>query len=212
VLFRSYVNGGLFDSKLNKVPHTTDALREALINCCTYDWSDISPVIFGSLFQAVMDNVERRSLGAHYTSEKNILRVLKPLFLDELQNEFENLKSSDTALENFRKKINGLTFLDPACGCGNFLVVAYRELRLLDIEFIRKNTEYIDALKSKQNMEMVSKLKQNLTLFEQTENFLISYENKLNTKYQIQKKSEILEKSDFDHMMYIIGKNNIFLL
>jgi type II restriction/modification system DNA methylase subunit YeeA len=133
-----YVNGGLFDSKLNKVPHTTEALREALINCCTYDWSDISPVIFGSLFQAVMDNVERRSLGAHYTSEKNILRVLKPLFLDELQTEFENLKSSDTALENFRKKINGLTFLDPACGCGNFLVVAYRELRLLDIEFIRK--------------------------------------------------------------------------
>ncbi len=133
-----YVNGGLFDSKLNKVPHTTDALREALINCCTYDWSDISPVIFGSLFQAVMDDVERKSLGAHYTSEKNILRVLKPLFLDELQNEFENLKSSDSALENFRKKINGLTFLDPACGCGNFLVVAYRELRLLDIEFIRK--------------------------------------------------------------------------
>jgi type II restriction/modification system DNA methylase subunit YeeA len=139
-----YVNGGLFDSKLNKVPHTTDALREALINCCTYDWSDISPVIFGSLFQAVMDNVERRSLGAHYTSEKNILRVLKPLFLDELQTEFENLKSSDTALENFRKKINGLTFLDPACGCGNFLVVAYRELRLLDIEFIRK--KYKDGI------------------------------------------------------------------
>lgn len=136
-----YVNGGLFDSRLSKVPHTTDALRDALINCCTYDWSDISPVIFGSLFQAVMDNVERRTLGAHYTSEKNILRVLKPLFLDELQNEFENLKSSDTALENFRKKISGLTFLDPACGCGNFLVVAYRELRLLDIEFLRKKEE-----------------------------------------------------------------------
>ncbi len=136
-----YVNGGLFDSRLSKVPHTTDALRDALINCCTYDWSDISPVIFGSLFQAVMDNVERRSLGAHYTSEKNILRVLKPLFLDELQTEFENLKSSETALENFRKKINGLTFLDPACGCGNFLVVAYRELRLLDIEFLRKKEE-----------------------------------------------------------------------
>ena len=136
-----YVNGGLFNAHLNKVPHTTDALKEALLNCCSYDWSDISPVIFGSLFQAVMNNAERRSLGAHYTSEKNILRVLRPLFLDDLQNEFESLKSSETALENFRRKINGLTFLDPACGCGNFLVVAYRELRLLDIEFIRKKYE-----------------------------------------------------------------------
>ncbi len=136
-----YVNGGLFNAHLNKVPHTTDALKEALLNCCSYDWSDISPVIFGSLFQAVMNNAERRSLGAHYTSEKNILRVLRPLFLDELQNEFESLKPSETALENFRRKINGLTFLDPACGCGNFLVVAYRELRLLDIEFIRKKYE-----------------------------------------------------------------------
>jgi hypothetical protein len=132
-----YVNGGLFDDKLNKVPHTTDALKEALLDCCAYDWSDISPVIFGSLFQAVMNNVERRTLGAHYTSEKNILRVLRPLFLDDLQSEFESLKPSEFALENFRKKINGLTFLDPACGCGNFLVVAYRELRLLDIEFTR---------------------------------------------------------------------------
>ncbi len=132
-----YVNGGLFDDKLNKIPHTTDALKEALLDCCAYDWSDISPVIFGSLFQAVMNNVERRSLGAHYTSEKNILRVLRPLFLDDLQTEFETLKPSEAALENFRKKINGLTFLDPACGCGNFLVVAYRELRLLDIEFAR---------------------------------------------------------------------------
>ncbi len=131
----------MFNAHLNKVPHTTDALKEALLNCCSYDWSDISPVIFGSLFQAVMNNAERRSLGAHYTSERNILRVLRPLFLDELQNEFESLKSSETALENFRRKINGLTFLDPACGCGNFLVVAYRELRLLDIEFIRKKYE-----------------------------------------------------------------------
>lgn len=133
-----YVNGGLFDNKLGKVPHTTDALKEALLDCCAYDWSDISPVIFGSLFQAVMNDIERRSLGAHYTSEKNILRVLRPMFLDDLQNEFDELKPNATALENFRKKINGLTFLDPACGCGNFIVVAYRELRLLDIEFIRK--------------------------------------------------------------------------
>lgn len=133
-----YVNGGLFKARLNKVPPTTNALRDALLDCCAYDWSDISPVIFGSLFQGIMNDVERRKLGAHYTSEKNILRVVKPLFLDKLQDEFESIKSSKTALENFRKKLNELIFLDPACGCGNFLVVTYRELRLLDIEIIRK--------------------------------------------------------------------------
>jgi type I restriction-modification system DNA methylase subunit len=133
-----YVSGGLFDAKLNKVPLTTNALHEALLDCCSYDWSDISPVIFGSLFQAVMNNTERRTLGAHYTSEKNILRVVRPLFLDKLQEEFDAIKSSQKSLENFRKKINELTFLDPACGCGNFLVVTYRELRLLDMEIIRK--------------------------------------------------------------------------
>jgi type I restriction-modification system DNA methylase subunit len=133
-----YVNGDLFDAKLNKVPPTTNALHEALLDCCSYDWSDISPVIFGSLFQAVMNNEERRTLGAHYTSEKNILRVVRPLFLDKLQEEFDAIKSSQKSLENFRKQLNELTFLDPACGCGNFLVVTYRELRLLDIEIIRK--------------------------------------------------------------------------
>lgn len=133
-----YVNGDLFDTKLNRVPATTNALRDALLDCCAYDWSDISPVIFGSLFQAVMNNKERRTLGAHYTSERNILRVVRPLFLDKLQEEIDSIKSSQKAVENFRKKLNELTFLDPACGCGNFLVVTYRELRLLDIEIIRK--------------------------------------------------------------------------
>lgn len=133
-----YVNGDLFNSALNKVPPTTNALRDALLDCCAYDWSDISPVIFGSLFQAVMNNDERRSLGAHYTSERNILRVVRPLFLDKLQQEFDSIRSSQNLLEKFRKKLNELTFLDPACGCGNFLVVTYRELRLLDIEIIRK--------------------------------------------------------------------------
>lgn len=133
-----YVNGDLFDTRLIKVPSTTNALRDALLDCCAYDWSDISPVIFGSLFQAVMNDTERRSLGAHYTSERNILRVVRPLFLDKLQEEFDSIKSNMNALEKFRKKLNELTFLDPTCGCGNFLVVTYRELRLLDIEIIRK--------------------------------------------------------------------------
>ncbi len=133
-----YVNGDLFDAKLYKMPLTSDAMRKALLDCCAYDWSDISPVIFGSLFQAVMEEPERRTLGAHYTSEKNIKRVLDPLFLDKLHEEFVAIKNSKTALENFRTKLNRLTFLDPACGCGNFLVVTYRELRLIDIEIVSK--------------------------------------------------------------------------
>jgi type I restriction-modification system DNA methylase subunit len=132
-----YVNGDLFDTRISKLPPTTDILRKALLNCCSYDWSDISPVIFGALFQAVMNDTERRALGAHYTSERNILRVVKPLFLDKLHDEFSAINNK-ASLEKFRAKLNGLTFLDPACGCGNFLVVTYRELRLLDIEIIRK--------------------------------------------------------------------------
>ncbi len=134
-----YVNGDLFNTSLSKVPATTNATRDALIECCLYDWSDISPVIFGSLFQAVMNDIERRSLGAHFTSEKNIKRVVSPLFLDSLHSKLASIKYDDqNSIEKFRKEINGLTFLDPACGCGNFLVVTYRELRLLDIEIIRR--------------------------------------------------------------------------
>ncbi len=133
-----YVNGDLFNTKLSKIPETSDALRKALLDCCSYGWADISPVIFGALFQAVIHNEDRRSLGAHFTSEKNILRVIRPLFLDKLQEEYDSINDSKSKLENFRQKLNKLTFLDPACGCGNFLVVTYRELRLLDIEIIRK--------------------------------------------------------------------------
>lgn len=132
-----YVNGDLFNISLSKIPKTNDAMHQALIECCKYDWSIISPVIFGSLFQSVLQDDERRESGSHYTSEKNILKALKPLFLDELTNEFENVKDNKKALENFRKKINSLTFLDPACGCGNFLVVTYREIKMLDIEIIK---------------------------------------------------------------------------
>lgn len=132
-----YVNGGLFKDNIDKLPTLNLAFRETLIKCCEYDWSFISPVIFGSLFQAVIHEEDRRTLGAHYTSEKNIMRVARPLFLDELRQEFESVKNNRNQLDKFRKKLSELKFLDPACGCGNFLVVTYRELRLLDIEIIR---------------------------------------------------------------------------
>lgn len=132
----NYVNGDLFSNKLSKMPTTTDAMREALMDCCKYDWSLISPIIFGSLFQGVLLDDERRESGSHYTSEKNILKAIKPLFLDNLWEEFEKAKTNSNALEKFRQKIASLIFLDPACGCGNFLAVTYKELRYLDIEII----------------------------------------------------------------------------
>jgi hypothetical protein len=112
-------------------------MRQELLNCCALDWSRISPAIFGSLFQSIMDKAARRNLGAHYTSEENILKLIKPLFLDGLWEEFEKVKHSKKNLFEFHKKLRRLNFLDPACGCGNFLVIAYRELRLLELEILR---------------------------------------------------------------------------
>jgi len=112
-------------------------MRRLLLECCGLDWGKISPAIFGSLFQSVMNPVERRNLGAHYTSEKNILKLIKPLFLDELWKEFESIKGNSNKLKKLHEKISLLRFLDPACGCGNFLIIAYRELRLLEMEIIK---------------------------------------------------------------------------
>lgn len=131
-----YVNGKLFEENLRTASFDTK-MRQALLNCCYLDWSKISPAIFGSMFQSVMNPTERRNLGAHYTSEKNILKLIKPLFLDELWQEFEKVKGNENKLRNFHTRISQLRFLDPACGCGNFLIIAYRELRLLEIEIVK---------------------------------------------------------------------------
>ncbi|MFE3866510.1 DNA methyltransferase [Flavobacterium sp. LS2P90] len=131
-----YVNGKLFEEVLPSASFDTK-MRLALLDCCYIDWSKISPAIFGSMFQSVMNPKERRNLGAHYTSESNILKLIKPLFLDELWTEFESIKGNKNKLPEFHKKISELKFLDPACGCGNFLVITYRELRLLELEVLR---------------------------------------------------------------------------
>ncbi len=132
-----YVNGKLFEEILPMASFDTK-MRQALLDCCYIDWSKISPAIFGSMFQSVMNPTERRNLGAHYTSETNILKLIKPLFLDELRQEFENIKSNKNKLAEFHKKLSTLKFLDPACGCGNFLVITYRELRLLELDILRE--------------------------------------------------------------------------
>jgi hypothetical protein len=132
-----YVNGKLFEENL-PFASWNSKMRKSLLAACELNWGKISPAIFGSMFQSVMDEKARRNLGAHYTSEKNILKLIKPLFLDELWNEFKSAKKTKPKLEAFHKKIANLRFIDPACGCGNFLVISYRELRLLEIEVIKE--------------------------------------------------------------------------
>ena len=137
-----YVNGGLFAEYL-PMPAFDAEMRQILLDCCTLDWGKISPAIFGSMFQSVMKPEERRSLGAHYTSERNILKLINPLFMDALREEFARICADRSTrrqknLEEFHNKLAGLNFLDPACGCGNFLVIAYRELRQLELEVIRQ--------------------------------------------------------------------------
>ncbi len=137
-----YVNGALFDEPL-RIPSFDAGMRGALLDACRFDWSNISPAIFGALFQSVMDPAERRAQGAHYTTEKNILKVIEPLFMDDLRAEFERLKARRDNrrrpdLLRFQERLGALRFLDPACGCGNFLIIAYRELRLLEIEVLKE--------------------------------------------------------------------------
>ena len=131
-----YVNGRLFEETL-PIAAFDAAMRATLLDCCMLNWGSISPAIFGALFQSIMDPKARRNLGAHYTSEKNILKLIKPLFLDALWAEFERVKGNRNRLLEFHKRLRTLTFFDPACGCGNFLVISYRELRLLELELLR---------------------------------------------------------------------------
>jgi hypothetical protein len=132
-----YVNGKLFEEFL-PIASFNSKMRSILLEASALDWGKISPAIFGSLFQSVMNPEERRNLGAHYTSEKNIFKLIKPLFLDELREEFEKVKSSSKKLKEFHHKLSTLKFLDPACGSGNFLIITYRELRLLEIDILRE--------------------------------------------------------------------------
>lgn len=147
-----YINGELFAEQLAMASFDED-LRSLLLDACKMDWSQISPEIFGALFQSVMDKDARRALGAHYTSEENILKVVNSLFMDDLRAEFELAKKGSSKqkrmeqLDKFHQKIANLDFLDPACGCGNFLIVAYRELRLLELQVIgelHKKAQFLD--------------------------------------------------------------------
>ncbi|SIO32860.1 Type II restriction/modification system, DNA methylase subunit YeeA [Carnobacterium alterfunditum] len=140
-----YVNGSLF-TKRTRTAVFNEEMRNILLECSNLDWGRISPAIFGSMFQSAMDREKRRQLGAHYTSEENIMKVIKPLFIDDLWNEFNRIKdlkrNKIRLLNDFQQKISGLKFFDPACGSGNFLIIAYREIRKLELEVLKyKNYE-----------------------------------------------------------------------
>lgn len=132
-----YVNGRLFEEILPLADFNAQ-MRALLLDASLLDWSRISPAIFGSMFQSVMDARARRNLGAHYTSEKNILKLIGPLFLDGLKAELDKAGNDARKLAQLHRKLATLTFLDPACGCGNFLVIAYRELRALELEVLKR--------------------------------------------------------------------------
>lgn len=136
-----YINGDLFRERID-MPAFDNAMRDMLLDASMFNWGEVSPAIFGSLFESVIDRVTRRKQGAHYTPEQAILKVIEPLFLDDLRAEFERLKAlrsgRERALRAFHERLGTLTFLDPACGAGNFLVVAYRELRELERELLKE--------------------------------------------------------------------------
>lgn len=135
-----YVNGGLFADRL-LIPSLTGEMRTTLIECSLIDWGAIVPAIFGSLFQAVKSKEARRSLGEHYTTEKNILRLIGPLFLDDLNAKVDRAWHDAKTLKKIRTELGQMRFLDPACGCGNFLIIGYREMRRLELRIMRRLRE-----------------------------------------------------------------------
>jgi hypothetical protein len=135
-----YVNGGLFSGSTH-VPRFTRIARSYLLHIGNLDWKKINPDIFGSMIQAVADDDERGALGMHYTSVPNILKVLNPLFLDDLRTQLNEAGSNARMLLNLRKRLSKIRVFDPACGSGNFLVIAYKEMRAIEAEINRRRDE-----------------------------------------------------------------------
>ena len=157
-----YINGGLF-SEMIRPAAFDQRMRNLLVACCEFDWSSISPSIFGSMFQAVMDPEIRAVLGVQYTSKETIMNVLRPLFLDSLYEELESIGTNQVMLDDFHRKISELTFLDASCGCGNFLMVAYSELRIIELEILRR--KYPDVTNLPHGFSLADEIKVNVGQF-----------------------------------------------
>jgi hypothetical protein len=181
-----YVNGDLFAERL-ETPSFDKKMRDVLLECCQFDWSEISPAIFGTMFQAIIHGAKRDELGAHYTSEGNIMKVIHGLFLDELLEEFAKVQKSLNRLKEFHNKIAELKFFDPACGCGNFLVIAYREMRRLEIDILKQERTLdrgiqlsLDVLKSQIRLESFYGIEYDKSAVRITEVALWLMEHKMN--------------------------------
>jgi len=135
-----YVNGGLFRERL-EIPSFNRRMREELLACSLFDWGKISPAVFGSLFQSIKSKEARREMGEHYTTEENIFRVIDPLFLTELRSEYLQSHTDIGKLKRLRENLGKMKFIDPAMGCGNFLIVTYRELRRLELQIMTRLRE-----------------------------------------------------------------------
>ena len=141
-----YVNGQLFSGG-DEVPRFSKIARSYLLHVGGLDWTKINPDIFGSMIQAVAEDEERGELGMHYTSVPNILKVLNPLFLDDLRSKLEEAGDNPRTLLNLRKRIARIRVFDPACGSGNFLVIAYKEMRAIEAEI--KSGQTLPAIQEK---------------------------------------------------------------
>ncbi|MGP5090723.1 DNA methyltransferase [Brachybacterium tyrofermentans] len=158
-----YVNGSVFGEAV-EIPYFDRASRELLLQAAYFNWSSISPAIFGSMFQAVKSKKARRELGEHYTTETNILKVIRPLFLDELEDQFTKAHAKKRELEKLLEHLGSLSFLDPACGCGNFLIIAYRELRALELR-IHERLQELDPKRAQLTLDAQARVHVKLTQF-----------------------------------------------
>ncbi len=158
-----YVNGSVFGEAVD-IPYFDRASRELLLQAAYFNWSSISPAIFGSLFQAVKSKKARRELGEHYTTETNILKVIRPLFLDELEERFTKAHAKKRELEKLLDHLGSLSFFDPACGCGNFLIIAYRELRALELR-IHERLQQLDPSRTQLSLDAESRVHVKLSQF-----------------------------------------------
>src|SRR5690625_1154358 len=158
-----YVNGSVFGEAVD-IPYFDRASRELLLQAAYFNWSSISPAIFGSLFQAVKSKKARRELGEHYTTETNILKLIRPLFLDELEDQFTKAHAKKRELEKLLEHLGSLAFLDPACGCGNFLIIAYRELRALELR-IHERLQQLDPSRAQLSLDAGDRVHVKLSQF-----------------------------------------------
>lgn len=184
-----YVNGGLFKTK-SQIPKFTMKSRRIMLEIGSLDWSEIHPDIFGSMIQAVITPEHRGGMGMHYTSVPNIMKVIEPLFLDALYEEFENSKTSKTKLQKLLDRFSSLKIFDPACGSGNFLIIAYKELRSLEIKILQQ----INKLSNMKQGELFDKSKKP----EQLSFLSLSSNIKLTQFYGI-------ELDDFAHEVAILS-------